>query len=302
MNKKIADYISALLLKTEQKGLKLADEREINFGVQLKFTNQFNEIPVNIYYSEKKGITSVIGGSPTNKLRPLLQKILNLEVDEQVADHGWEIWAGTDESGKGDFFGPLTVCGFICNKAMLSSLKNLGVKDSKLLRDAEIETVAKQLYARFMPNIETIVLSPLKYNELYQKFISQNKKLNELLAWMHTRVILNLQKKHSFQGAVVDRFASDHILRSSLKDFKQIQLLHKFKGEEDLGVAAASIIARYLFLKNLKDLAAEFDIELPKGASNKVIEAAERFVVKHGKARLSEVAKLHFKTYQQLKG
>ncbi len=301
MEKILLGYVSALVEKAAKQGLQLTDEREINYGVQLKFSDQEEEIPVNIYHSKKKGISCVIGGSPTSSLRPVIQKLLNQQVEKQAGNHNWKIWAGTDESGKGDFFGPLVVCGFICKKAMLPSLKKLGVRDSKLINDKEIANIARQLFAKFTPFIETIVLMPSKYNELYEKFHSQNKKLNELLAWMHARVIINLKQKHHFEGAVVDRFASDKTLRSSLKEFNDIKLLHKFKGEEDLAVAAASIIARYLYIRNMEEMEKKYEMDFPKGASGKVKIAAEKFAEIFGKAKLQEVTKIHFKTYNELK-
>lgn len=300
MTKEIVEFVAELLVKTEKSGLILSDDKEISYGVQLKFSKIEEEIPLNIYFSSKKGISTVIGGAPNNKLRPLLQKILDQKIDPVQTDHGWKLWAGTDESGKGDFFGPLVVCGFICNQAMLPTLKKLGVKDSKLLKDGDIEKIAKQLYARFFGNVETIVLHPSKYNELYEQFRKQNKKLNELLAWMHGRVILNLKKNHKFEGAVVDRFASDKTLLSSLKDLKNIKLQHRIKAEDDLAVASASIIARYLYIKKMKELSEKYDLELPKGASEKVVKTASEFVAKYGKEKLQEVAKIHFKTFQKI--
>jgi len=300
MRTELSEFIVKLLTETKKNGLIVSDEKVIDFGVQLKFSKNEEEIPLNIYYSTKKGISTVICGAPNNKLKPLLQKILDQRIDPVQTDHNWKLWAGTDESGKGDFFGPLVVCGFICNQAMLPTLKKLGVKDSKLLKDGDIEKIAKQLYARFFGNVETIILHPSKYNGLYEQFRKQNKKLNELLAWMHGRVILNLKKNHKFEGAVVDRFASDKTLLSSLKDLKKIKLQHRIKAEDDLAVASASIIARYLYLKKMKELSEKYDLELPKGASEKVVKTASEFVTKYGKENLREVAKIHFKTFQQI--
>ena len=301
MNPKLTDYIAGLLSLAEKRGLRMIDERDIDYGVQIKLANNTDEIPINIYYSQKKGITSVIGGRSANPLKPVLQKLLNQKIESTTIDHNWTVWAGTDESGKGDFFGPLAVCGFICKKAMIPSLIKLGVQDSKKIKDEQIIIIAKHLFSRFMPQIETLVLMPAKYNELYEKFRMQNKKLNEMLAWMHGRVILNLKKKHDFEGAVVDKFASDKTLLSSLKDMKGINLKHQVKAERDLAVAAASIIARYLFLKNMKSLSDEYNIELPKGASKKVIETAQIFSNEFGKNKLRDIAKIHFKTYNEIK-
>ncbi len=302
MGKELVDFVTEFLGKAENAGLILEDEREINFGVQLKFCRQDQKISVNIYFSKKKGISTVIGGSPNNKLRPLMRKLLKMEIETASSFHKWKIWAGTDESGKGDFFGPLVVCGFIANEGMLPELKKIGVKDSKLLNDAEIRKMAKRLYACFFDNIEVLCLFPSKYNELYAKFRQQNKKLNELLAWMHGRIILNLKKKHKFEGAVVDKFAGDRVLLSSLKDLKNIELQNKIKAEEDPAVASASIIARYIFLKRMDEMSEKYGMKFPKGASDKVVKTANDFATKFGKEKLREVAKIHFKTFDKIKG
>ena len=300
MRTELSEFIVKLLGKTKKHDLVVSDEKVIAYGVQLKFRKENDEIPINIYYSKKKGISTVIGGSPRNPLKSLIQQILNKEVEASVKSHKWKIWAGTDESGKGDFFGPLVVCGFIASENILPKLKELGVKDSKLLKDQEAVRIAKTMHKIFPENIETIVLNPLKYNDLYEKFKQQNKKLNELLAWMHARVILNLKEKHHFEGVVIDKFASDKVLRSSLKDLKKINLTQKIKAEDDLAVAAASILARYHFLLKLEDFSKKYEIEFPKGASQKVIQAGKEFSQKFGKERLKEVAKIHFKTYHEI--
>ncbi|MCK4956130.1 MAG: ribonuclease HIII [Candidatus Cloacimonetes bacterium] len=301
MSSEILGFTAALIRKAERVNLKLINEKEIGYGVQLQFEKNGDKIPVNIYYSKKKGISCVIGGSPKNGLRPILQGILG-KPDEKISqeDHSWKKWAGTDESGKGDFFGALVVCGFIVEDVDVENLKKLGVKDCKLLKDDELQKVAKRLYRDYAKNIEVLMLVPSKYNDLYEKFRNNNKKLNEMLAWMHARVILNLQEKHEFEGAVVDKFASDKTLMDSLKDMKEMSLLHKIKAEEDIAVAAASIIARYHFLNSLQTISRKFNLVFPKGASKKVIEIGKEFSEKFGKDRMSEVAKTHFKTLDKI--
>ncbi len=301
MSSEITGFMAALIRKAEKVGLKLSDEKEINYGVQLKFSKNEETIAVNIYFSKKKGISTVIGGSPKSPLRPLVQGILG-KADElkREESHSWDLWAGTDESGKGDFFGALVVCGFILEKEKQSELLKLGVKDCKLLKDEEVIDVAKKLHSRFRDNIEVLSLYPAKYNELYDKFRKNNQKLNEMLAWMHSRVIMNLQKKHDFDGAVVDKFASDKTLVNSLQGMKEIKLIHKIKAEEDLAVAAASIIARYHFLNSINSISKKFGLDFPKGASNKVIKIGKEFAKQFGKDRLNEVAKIHFKTIDKI--
>ncbi|MBC8385638.1 MAG: ribonuclease HIII [Candidatus Cloacimonetes bacterium] len=300
MNKELLDFVEQLLIKTEKNGFLLSDEKEINYGVQLIFSKDNTTIPLNVYHSKKKGISTVIGGSPKNKLKLILNHILERKKNHFAHEHDWDYWIGTDESGKGDFFGPLVVCGFIASKQIVEKLSEFGIKDSKLLKDDEIEKIAKKIYANFPKNIETIVLNPSKYNELYSEFRKQGKKLNELLSWMHARVILNMKKKNNFEGAVVDKFASDRTLIASLKGLKEISLIHKTKAESDPAVAAASIIARYNFLKKIKDLSRSYQIDFPKGASNHVLETGKIFAEKFGKEKFMEVAKLHFRTYNKI--
>jgi len=300
MNKLLLDFIAEIIENATSAGLVLSEEKEINYGVQLKFEKNAEQIPVNVYYSKKKGISTVVGGSQKNPLRKIILQILKKKPEKIQRDHNWKIWAGTDESGKGDFFGALVVCGFIVNDTEVDKLAELGVKDCKLHNDKDTVKIAKNLYKGYKNNIEVIILNPSKYNELYTKFRQGNKKLNELLAWMHSRVILNLNAKHNFEGAVVDKFASDRVLVGSLKDMENVTLIHKIKAEEDIAVAAASIIARYHYLESMKILSQKYEIEFPKGASQKVIETANEFADKFSKDRLSEVAKVHFKTMEKI--
>ena len=300
MNQILMEFVAGIIEKASKFGLLLSDEKEINYGVQLKFEKGDNDIPLNVYFSKKKGISTVIGGSPKNPLRTIMQQILQQKPDAAQKDHNWKIWAGTDESGKGDFFGALAVCGFIVKENNVADLKKLGVKDCKLLSDIELIKIAEKLYYNYKNNIEVLVLQPAKYNELYVKFRQGNKKLNEMLAWMHSRVILNLNEKHKFEGAVVDKFASDRVLIGSLKGMKNVKLVHKIKAEEDIAVAAASIIARYHFLNSISTLSRKYQLEFPKGASEKVIKIAKEFTEKFSKDRLNEVAKIHFKTIEKI--
>ncbi|MBT6994852.1 MAG: ribonuclease HIII [Candidatus Cloacimonetes bacterium] len=296
----LLEFVASLLEKLAKIGFILVDEKEINYGMQLKFRKGENEIPLNVYASKKKGISTVIGGSPKNPLRSVLQEILGQNVEKAENSHKWQVWAGTDESGKGDFFGPLVVCGFIVNENVVLELRKLGVKDSKLLKDDEIIKIAQQLYIRFSKNFEVMILQPVKYNELYENFRKQGKKLNEMLAWMHSRIILNLKEKHHFEGAVVDKFASDKVLKTAIKGFDKINLIHKIKAEEDIAVACASIIARYKFLRTMDELSVKYKLKLPKGASAKVIEMGKKFVAQYGEEKLKNVAKIHFKTREKI--
>ncbi len=216
--------------------------------------------------------------------------------------HKWNVWVGSDESGKGDFFGALVVTCFRVERDKVPELLKLGITDSKKLKDSEIKTIAHQIYRLFPGCFESIALTPEKYNELYAKFASRGKKLNELLAWMHTRAILNLKQKKDFEGAVVDKFTADKNLKNSLSEFKNIKLINMIKAEEDPAVAAASVLSRYQFLMNMKSLSIKYGMEFPKGASQKVISFGKEFIKKYSVAELRKTSKIHFQTYKKICG
>jgi ribonuclease HIII len=301
MHDKLKDIIKKILEKTSKTGFRLVDEKNIAYGIQLVFEKNERIIKMNVYYSEKKGYSFVFPSSKDSSEKRALESLVTyLKIKDKTEEHNFSVWLGTDESGKGDFFGALSAAGFVADKKIAMILKEKGVTDSKTLSDTQVEKITKFLYANFGNRIESLVLMPEKYNELYRKFSLQKKKLNHLLAWMHGRIILNLYKKHPFDSAIVDKFVDKKVIVSSLKDLKNIKIITRTKAESDPAVAAASIIARYHFVQSIKMLERKYKMTFPKGASQKVIEAGKNFVELYGKERLKEVAKIHFKTYNNL--
>lgn len=202
---------------------------------------------------------------------------------------------GIDESGKGDFFGPLCVAGVFAQGNDLAELQKLGVRDSKKLTDGSIAKIGKAIRAGFAHHI--VKINPAKYNELYDQF----HNLNRLLAWGHATAIEQLSLKTECRNVIIDQFADEHVVLTALKRKNvALELTQRHRGEEDLVVAAASILARQTFVESLAKLSEEWGILLPKGASSAVIEAARAFVKKHGRDALGQVAKLHFKTVDAL--
>jgi len=202
---------------------------------------------------------------------------------------------GIDEAGKGDFFGPLCVGGVYADEKAVAALVEMGVKDSKAMSDKVILGLAKKIRAEFRHHV--VRIGPSKYNELYEKF----GNLNHLLAWGHATAIENLVKENQCQNVIIDQFASEHVVLNALRRKRlEVDLTQRHRGEEDVVVAAASIIARAAFLDGLDRLEKEFGMEIPKGASQKVIQAGKMFVRKHGKDQLVQVGKLHFKTLDSI--
>lgn len=262
--------------------------------------------PYTLFSAKKKGIscTLYLSGKLTvqgkemsafiefylepNFLGTFTHTYQTLEIDQTAR-------IGIDESGKGDFFGPLCIAGVYADGTNISKLQAIGVKDSKLLNDKSILRVAQDIRKAFVHHI--VRINPLKYNELYAQF----KNLNHLLAWGHATAIEALVQRTACRQVIIDQFASEDTVIRALKRKKlEIELTQRHRGESDLVVAAASILAREAFLRGLQNLSEEYGLLLPKGASQLTIKAGKSYVHKFGQEALGKVAKLHFKTTGQV--
>jgi ribonuclease HIII len=200
-------------------------------------------------------------------------------------------WIGIDESGKGDYFGPLVVAGVYLEPDQVPDLLLLGIKDSKQLSDRRALTLADELSSKVLSSI--VAIGPKRYNELYEKM----KNLNKLLAWAHARVLENLLQQVDCSRALSDQFGDERfILNALMEKGKKIRLEQRPKAESDPAVAAASILARAEFLRRLQKLSLEAGITLPKGASSLVEDAARMLVKRKGQQILQSFAKWHFRT------
>ncbi len=199
-------------------------------------------------------------------------------------------WIGTDESGKGDYFGPLVVAGVYLEDNLVSKLKELNVRDSKKISDGVIMELDFKL--RSICHYSVVVIGPEKYNLLYAKM----KNLNRILAWGHARVIENILLQIDAPRAISDQFGDELYIKNALMKLgKKIRLEQRPGAESDLAVASASILARAEFLKRLEGLSRDCGIVLPKGASPQTEEAAKQLVEKLGKENLEKYVKMHFK-------
>lgn len=204
---------------------------------------------------------------------------------------------GTDESGKGDYFGSLVSAGVYVDEQTAKDLISYGVKDSKELSDSKNLELAKEIARKCHGRFAIIEISPEKYNMLYEQFKNEKKNLNTLLAWGHAKALEEVLSKVDCKVAIADQFADESFILSKLQEKgKKLRLIQMHKAEQNIAVAAASILARARFLNKLAKLSNEYKIDLPKGASQTVIEKAKKFVDMHGKDALRKVAKLHFKT------
>lgn len=269
---------------------------------------EISVLPFTIFSAKKKGISCtlyesgklVVQGRESAQfiefyLEPEVLETFNLGYEEIVIDRTPRI--GIDESGKGDFFGPLCIAGVYAQGDDFKELMSIGVKDSKVLTDDQILKIAPKIRQRCVHQI--VRIGPLKYNELYGKF----SNLNTMLGWGHATAIENLVSQTGCHKAIIDQFAAERVVLNALAKKKiQIDLTQRHKGEEDIVVAAASILAREAFVTGLEKLSQYYEVKLPKGASSLVIKAGKEFITKHGQHSLQNVAKLHFKTLDAING
>lgn len=303
--------VAAVGSRLADSGLTVAASRPIAYGVQLTVSDGQGSVTLNIY-SGKKGVSITVGGSARSPLRKRVEELLAVPAPGKPVDGQADLgikdyegfdghWIGTDESGKGDFFGPLVVAAVMVDQQTEKILSDRGVKDCKALSDDKVRAFAAAIREICSGRYVELELIPSHYNRLYNNFRSEGKNLNQLLAWAHARAIEDLLEKHSCRFAIIDQFADERLVLSRLFDKgKNLTLLQAHRAERNIAVAAASVLARDRFLAGLDRIRREYGIELPKGASAAVIDAGRRFAAAHGRQELQNAAKLHFKTMEQI--
>lgn len=206
---------------------------------------------------------------------------------------------GSDEVGTGDYFGPIVVTSAFVSKENIPALEEMGVKDSKKLSDEKIMEIVPKIIKLIPYN--SIILTNKEYNQKYSEDINMNK----IKAILHNRVLNNLKAKgYNYDYIIVDEFAKPYVYYSYLRNSSNVvrDITFLTKGEDkSLAVACASLISRYIFLKEFDKLGESLGMFLPKGASDVVDEMGVKIAKKYGFDKLSEVAKLNFKNTEKIK-
>jgi len=265
------------------------------------FFAQKNRLSVAVY---EKGPKVLVQGRGVEEfvqfeLEPKILGEAKFGYEEVHSPEMFEPHFGVDESGKGDFFGPLVVAGVYVDRGIARKLLDAGVQDSKRIgSDARIRALAETIRKSTAGLIETVLIGPERYNELYQKF----GNLNKLLGWGHARVIENLlAKKSDCPRALSDQFADARVIEQSLLQHgRKIDIEQRTKAESDVAVAAASILAREAFINWLERRGRELGLRLERGVSANVKEAAKKLVEINGPQVLRGLAKVHFRTAHEI--
>ena len=222
--------------------------------------------------------------------------------------HNWDAWIGTDEAGKGDYFGPLVAAAVYVDAESRETFSDMGITDGKRLSNRRIQDLAASVRCRYAEHIVVVEKMPVEYNALYAALRRRGQNLNHLLASLHAEAIRRLANSVGAKHALVDQFSKDDLItrqliqggssvsplqREAVSTALGIEIKQVTKAERDIAVAAASIIARDAFLTAMDTLSEKYEIRLPRGAYQ-VVEAGKEFVKLHGSDALQHVAKLHF--------
>ena len=303
------DLYEKIKHRLQQQGFTVNPFREIDYGLQFLVFYQEESEMIRIYES-KKGIrvdySQVKNEAFLNKVtlildeKPVVQKPL-IDPDEDdvtkltMHQKDPDDLIGVDESGKGDYFGPLVIAGVRVTPELHTMLDGLGIDDSKKLSDKAIIYLAQQITKRTQHAV--IVMGNQSYNDIYDKF----ENLNHILAWGHMKVIEDTLKQGDCKNALCDQFGNASLLKNAMRAKNiNINLFQRPRAETNIAVACASILARYNYITQLQKMSDHFGFNFPKGSTRKVLDAGVKFVEEHGKDNLFSVCKLHFKVTEQL--
>ncbi len=291
----IASYIELIRKNGYQAGA--PEKKQYNFEVDIK-ENQ-TKLKLLVYFGSK-GIKTVIQGNKDSGFYVKVSELLfggKLFKKESLEIHEPESYIGTDESGKGDYFGPLVICGVYVDKETSAELKKIGVRDSKELSENSIRKISSEIKKISAGKFSLVVINPEKYNQLHERV----GNVNRILGWGHAKVIENLLENNPAGEAISDKFGDESYIRNSLQEKGKNILLHQLtKAERYTAVAAASILAREKFSDWFDVQKQVLGIELQKGASVMVEKTANEIKNRFGEAKLKELVKIHFKTTKKI--
>jgi ribonuclease HIII len=255
---------------------------------------------VNVTAYDKRKVV-VIAGKGTEEfvtmtLEPEITMAAKLGYDEVLHPDWFEAHAGLDESGKGDFFGPVVAATVIADKGMIDAWREAGVQDSKKIVDNQIVRLDALIRGTKGVVVEVCYCRTMaRYNELMGR---PGANLNRLLAWQHATALGDALAKRPVPWGLLDQFTEQPLVQRELakKGVQNFELKMRTKAESDPVVAAASVVARAEFIRAMHALSQQFGEKLQKGAGPLVKGQADQIMQKFGTRALGDFAKLHFRT------
>jgi len=228
-------------------------------------------------------------------IEPEVTGAAKLGYDDVLHPDWFEAHAGLDESGKGDFFGPVVAATVIADRPAIESWIAAGVKDSKKISELQIIKLDGIIRATRGVVVRTSFCGMPRYNELMAR---PRANLNLLLAWMHASALNDALAQKRVPWGLLDQFTEQPLVQKELvkKGVTDFDLRMRTKAEEDPVVAAASVVARAEFQRQMGLLSKKLGERLQKGAGPLVKEQATRIITQFGARTLADFAKLHFRT------
>lgn len=273
------------------------DKKLYNYEIIVNRESQQTKVLV---YFGKKGLKTIIQGNVESKIYTTINNLLfgkSLFVDQKVDELVFANYIGTDESGKGDFFGPLVIAAVYVDNQTKIELEKIGVKDSKLFSDNNIKVLESSIRKIIGDNFEIIQINPEKYNQLYESF----NNLNKIMGWAHAKAIETLILKTKSENVISDKFGNEKLIKDELKKKNiNVNLYQTAKGERFTAVAAASILARAKVVDWFYFKSKEIGYEIPKGGGEAVNVVAKHILQQNNKDYLLKLIKFHFKNSQSI--
>lgn len=305
MNTDFGTYIKELVKKFSENGIS-TEEKSLQYGCQLVLAKGTDKAVLSVY-NGKKGIKFVWNG----KNAAFTQACKDILADGSSTGTNYcllkdlpgfnGIWAGSDESGKGDFFGPLVVAAVACDEQSASRLFSLGVKDCKIVSDKDVLKLKDEICSAALA-VSVLALTPKMYNYRYNQLKAAGQNLNHLLSSGHAAALTGVIGKCPGCGyALVDRFAVHNDITQRIHEkYSAVKVVQMPKAEADIAVAAASVLARAEFLRIMAELEVQAGMPLPKGGSDAATNCARMIAEKFGKESLVNFVKLHFANYKRI--
>lgn len=279
-------YTDKLLLRLIQGGYTDYEIKEIPYGMQIKVKGG----NIRVYENKKGKITLDLSQVKDE----LLKKYIAGEVDSQDDKLLAPPLIGSDEAGKGDYFGPLCVCAVYADEGMYRELASCGIKDSKKLTDKKIQSLKDDIL-RICPHYSLIEVKNTAFNDMYKEY----QNINIILSKAHASAIKSVYAKCSCKDVLIDKFSTEFRMENELKGIG-LNIVQKPKAEQNLAVAAASILARYSYMQRLEKMSEMYNIDFCAGAGAEADMAAKEFCEKYSKEKLYEVCKFNFKNTQKV--
>jgi ribonuclease HIII len=286
-------------------GLLVGPTAHRDWNVEAEISDGVNRAKVLVWFNAKGTLTPKVQG----KKNPFTELVkLQLHGDEPLRSAFLPAsvmqWIGVDESGKGDYFGPLTAAGVLLTPDSLMRLRPLLLRDSKEVNAAGIRSAAKEIRSICAGHFAVVTVMPERYNTFMEES-SFGKNSQRILAWMHARVIENILEEHDgVAHAICDKFANESVInRALMKKGRGITVHQHVRAEADPAVAAASILARDEFVRRMALLEESAGCRLPLGASDEtgILHAAREIMTRDGEDALRRYAKLHFRTTEKIR-